>query len=77
MQKIGEGAHGNLEESNELGYDHGSEDVETSLQNMPRQRRRPIWMNISSEELSDEETLAHFFIGSDSISFDEAFKSEI
>ena len=76
--EIEEDAHSDLEESNELdGSDHGSEDAETPLQNIQRQRQRPVWMNdyTSGEGLSDEETLAHFVAGRDPISFDEAIKS--
>lgn len=67
------------EESNESSFDTGSEAAETSLRNMQRSRRRPVWMDdyTSGGELSDEDTLAHFALlaGSDPISFDEAIKS--
>jgi transposase InsO family protein len=72
-------AHNDCEELNEIGTDHGSEGAETSQQNMQRSRRRPAWRDdyTSGEELSDEDTLAHFalFAGCDPISFDEAIKS--
>ena len=57
-----------------------NEGTETSMENVQRSRRRPLWMAdyTSGEELSDEDTLAHLvlFAGSDLITFDEAIKSE-
>ena len=72
------------EESNESGSVNEAaetslpEAFETSLQNIQRLRRRPVWMNdyTSGEEFSDEDTLAHLvlFAESDPIAFDEAIK---
>jgi hypothetical protein len=77
-------AYNDEEESNESGSVNEAaetslpEAFETSLQNIQRLRRRPVWMNdyTSGEEFSDEDTLAHLvlFAESDPIAFDEAIK---
>lgn len=77
-------AYSDEEESNESGSVNEAaetslpEAFETSLQNIQRLRRRPVWMNdyTSGEEFSDEDTLAHLvlFAESDPIAFDEAIK---
>jgi hypothetical protein len=77
-------AYSDEEESNEFGSVNEAAETslpeasETSLQNIQRLRRRPVWMNdyTSGEEFSNEDTLAHLvlFAESDPIAFDEAIK---